>query len=67
MNEIIKNARIQKGYTQENVARILDMPLRSYQSIEYNHHEPKVIIALKLCQLLDVDPFKAFLPGDQRD
>ncbi|MEN6348284.1 MAG: helix-turn-helix transcriptional regulator [Syntrophomonas sp.] len=67
MNEIIKNGRIKKGYTQEQIARILDVPLRTYQYIEYEQHEPKVLLALRVCKLLEVDPFEAYLPEHQNN
>ncbi|PKM86881.1 MAG: XRE family transcriptional regulator [Firmicutes bacterium HGW-Firmicutes-12] len=53
----LKEYRNRKGYTQEQVARNLDITLRHYQYIEHEKVTPNVLIGLKLAQLLEVDPF----------
>lgn len=57
---MIKEARIKKGYTQEGIARFLNIPLTSYRNIEKYEHEPKVLIALALCKELNLDPYDTF-------
>ena len=48
---MIKKSRIEKGYTQEDVARKLDISLRHYQKIESYNAFPSVIIAIHLSSL----------------
>lgn len=49
----IKKIRIQNNKTQEELARKLDISLRSYQNIENNIQTPSVITALKLAKILN--------------
>lgn len=48
---MIKESRLEKGYTQEEVARKLDISLRHYQKIESYNAFPSVIIAIHLSSL----------------
>lgn len=56
----IREKRVSLGYSQEEIARKLDISLRNYQYIENHKVEPSVITALKLCRILNVDPYEAF-------
>lgn len=58
---IISNARNKKGYTQENLARLLDITLRHYVNIENYRTTPNVCLGLHLCKLLDLDPYDVWL------
>ena len=49
---MIKATRMEKGYTQEEVARKLDISLRHYQKIESYESFPSVIIAIHLSNIL---------------
>lgn len=57
---MIKDYRIKNGYTQEDIARILNVSLRYYQLIEKYKLKPNVYIALKLSKILNADPFDLF-------
>lgn len=50
---MIKTYRNRKGYTQEYVARKLDISLRYYQNVEKYESLPNVITAIKLSELLE--------------
>jgi DNA-binding XRE family transcriptional regulator len=54
---LLKKARINKKYTQEYIAKSLNMQLRTYQYIEAGTHEPKIITGLKICKLLEISPY----------
>jgi putative transcriptional regulator len=58
---LIKNARKEKGLSQEHVSRQLDISLRHYQNVESGKTLPNVITGLKLARILDRDPFSLFL------
>jgi len=49
----IKKIRIHNNKTQEELARMLDISLRSYQNIENNKQIPNVVTALKLAKILN--------------
>ncbi|AFM43604.1 putative transcriptional regulator (plasmid) [Desulfosporosinus acidiphilus SJ4] len=49
----IKDIRTKKGKTQEELARQLNISLRSYQYIENSKQLPNVLTALKLAKLLN--------------
>jgi putative transcriptional regulator len=52
---------MQKNKTQEELARMLDISLRSYQNIESNKQIPNVITALKLAKLLNITVEKLYI------
>lgn len=54
---IIKQKRLSIGLTQEQISRILDISLRYYQLIEKGKSTPNVILALKLCKILNINPY----------
>lgn len=56
----IKDYRIQNNYTQESLARALDITLNHYQKIEYGKSIPNVLIGLNMAKLLKVDPYTLF-------
>ncbi len=57
---MLKKLRLKNGYTQEEVARILNITLRNYQKIEKNFPEQKtnIITGLKIAALYKINPFK---------
>lgn len=57
----IKELRNKVGYTQEDIARLLDITLYYYQRIESGKSLPNIKIGLKLSKILKVDPFKLWL------
>ena len=54
----IKEIRTKKGYTQEDIARKLDVTLRHYQNIETGKTIPNVITGLKMAKLLNINPYE---------
>ncbi|WP_027085822.1 helix-turn-helix domain-containing protein [Cohnella panacarvi] len=52
----LSEARNDKGLTQEQVCRAINISLKHYQYIEQGIISPTVNIALHICELLDVDP-----------
>lgn len=61
MSTTIKEIRRKKGYSQEFIARKLNISLRHYQKIENGDTIPNVITGLKLALILGVDPLTLFL------
>lgn len=53
----LKEARLLRGMTQEQVFILVDTSLRNYQRIEYGEVIPHVDVALQICKVLNVDPF----------
>lgn len=50
---MIKQKKIEKGYTQETLARLVGVTLRHYIQIEQYKNAPSVYTAIKLCKVLD--------------
>jgi len=57
----IKELRNNKGYTQEYIARKLNISLYHYQNIEHGKSLPNVILGLQLAKLLEVNPYSLWL------
>lgn len=59
--DYIESARLSKGkgYSQEAVAHKIGITHGSYQKV-LNGTEPKVLTAIKLCKLLEIDIYIAF-------
>ena len=53
-NERIKNARLNKGLSQEEVAKSLEITRGCYAHYEQGIREPSIDLIKKLCILLDV-------------
>lgn len=64
---MIKYFREKNGYTQEDIARMLNISLRHYQLIEKYKVHPNVYTALKLSRILKIDPFILFPVDYQPD
>ena len=56
----LKEIRTKKDFTQEQLARQLNITLRHYQYIEHRKVIPNVIIGLKLARILGVNPYVLF-------
>lgn len=52
----LNEARYNKGLTQEQVSRAINVSLKHYQNIEHGVTSPTVNIALHICEILGVDP-----------
>lgn len=54
--EIIKDARVKKGYSQRRLARMVGLHHSTYNDIENNKiKKVDLIIIMKLCNFLDLD------------
>lgn len=53
-NDRLRSARIYRGYTLQQAADAVDIPLRSYQKYESADSEPDFSMLIKLADLYDV-------------
>lgn len=53
LSDIIKKKRVEKGFTQTDMANFLGIKLRTYQYYEEGRNEPKIPAILLLAQKLD--------------
>lgn len=51
---MIKENRIKKGYTQEQLAKILDISWRQLQRIEKNENSTKITTLKRIIKVLDI-------------
>lgn len=54
----LKAARENLKISQSTIAKSLNIELRTYQYIESQLHEPRVSTALKICSILDLNPYE---------
>lgn len=59
-NNLLKETREQRGFTQEYMARKLDISLRNYQFIEAYKTKPNIYLGLKIAKLLNINPYLIF-------
>lgn len=52
--ERLKQARLDKGYTQKQIATILEYPQPYYQRIESGKYNLQMSTIVKLCRALDI-------------
>lgn len=55
---IIKTVRQAKNYTQEKLAREINITLKHYQNIENYRNLPNIVIGLKIAKILGVSPYQ---------
>lgn len=54
--QIIRDARVKKGYSQRRLARMVELHHSTYNDIENNKiKKVDLIILLKICNVLDLD------------
>ena len=61
IGKILRSRRLELGMTQEQVALKLGMSIHQYQRYEYGEHRfPNIPmrIGLRVCTVLDLDPFE---------
>lgn len=54
----LEEARKNKGLTQEQVTKKVDVTLRHYVNIEKGVSIPAVDVALQICKLFEIDPYE---------
>ena len=57
----LKEIRTQKGFTQESLAKALNITLRHYINIEQGKSLPNILTGLLISKLLKVNPYKLWL------
>lgn len=66
MSELLKRIRIEKGYTQEQMAQMLGYADKSgYHHLENGNVRLSVARAIKIAKILDVEPSIFFTDGVQ--
>ena len=57
---MLREARLQKGYSQQYVATLIGVHIKQYQRLEYGERSichSSMRIGLAICAVLDLDPF----------
>ena len=66
-HEIIRQARIRLGLSQQKVATLISIHIRQYQRLEYGESDVQKLgirAGLALCVVLELDPFNLIF-GDK--
>lgn len=53
-NERLKELRIEKGYSQKNIALKLDVSVTCYAGYEQGYRQPDLKMLIKICLLFEV-------------
>lgn len=65
--EMLRNARLKMGYTQQEVATLIGMHVKAYQRLEYGERDiqnASMRIGLAVCLVLGVDPIVLVFGGE---
>ena len=66
-HEIIRQARIRLGLSQQQVATLVSIQIRQYQRLEYGESDVQKLgmrAGLSLCIVLGLDPFNLIFGGN---
>ena len=64
--QMLRKARLRKGYTQRQLADLVDTQPRQYQRLEYGEREMRdatMKLGLALCSVLELDPYDIVFGG----
>ena len=54
-NKLLKNHRLSKNLTQKELAKQVNISERHYRYIESGNRNPSINLALRLCDILEMD------------
>ena len=69
-HEIIRQARIRLGLSQQQVATLVSIQIRQYQRLEYGESDVQKLgmrAGLSLCIVLELDPLRSHLRCTSRE
>ena len=67
--DVIRRARLRKGFTQEEAAEKAGVSLRTYQRLEHGERDildASMRTGLGVCAALGIDPLTLILDGERR-
>ena len=65
--EMLRKARLEMGYTQQEVATLIGMRIKAYQRLEYGERDIRncsMRIGLAVCAVLGIDPIILVFGGE---
>ena len=65
--EMLRKARLEMGYTQQEVATLIGMHIKAYQRLEYGERDIRncsMRIGLAVCAALGIDPIILVFGGE---
>ena len=65
--EMLRKARIEMGYTQQQVATLIGVHIKAYQRLEYGERDIRnasMKIGLAICEVLCIDPMLLVFGGE---
>lgn len=51
----MEKVRLEKGFTQTQVAEAVGVTAAFYNRVEHGFHVPNVVVGVKICEFLDID------------
>ena len=67
-SQILKNRRVELGFTQQEIAVELGMHIRQYQRFEYGEQslaKCSMQTGLRICAVLRLDPYEVIFPDEK--
>ena len=64
---MLRKARLEMGYTQQEVATLIGMHIKAYQRLEYGERDIRncsMRIGLAICAVLGIDPIILVFGGE---
>ena len=65
--EILREARLRMGYTQQEIADLIGVHIRAYQRLEYGERDIRnasMKIGVAICAVLGLDPLTLVFGGE---
>ena len=65
--EMLREARLRMGYSQQTVAAMIGVHIKQYQRFEYGERSIRnssMKIGLAVCIVLDIDPYELVFGGE---
>ncbi|MEG1256856.1 helix-turn-helix domain-containing protein [Clostridium sp.] len=66
MRAILKNRRLEKGFTHQSIANALGISRTTYTNIELGYKNPSLLLAIKIKKLLKYSKDDIFLNSECR-
>lgn len=67
LGEAVRSARLKKGLTQNALANLINLDVRTIINIENHKGNPKMVVLYPLIRALDINPSTIFFPELYQD
>jgi len=65
LNNLIKEKRVERGWTQDELAEKVDVSRQTIISLEKGRYNPSLLLAFKIAKLFDCSIEDIFIPEEE--